>query len=96
MEGIILYQEVYNIIMKFRSRYQECGRSEEHRQQVEHLIREGTPTSLKKLARILGDISYVTVRAILRLDSKAQPYHMELLYHLNCDDERWRATRYNT
>jgi hypothetical protein len=30
-----------------------------------------------------GDISYVTVRAIMRLDIKAKPpYHMELLHHL--------------
>jgi hypothetical protein len=56
---------VYNIIMKFRTRgtvlnwYHGCGRmrtgrSEEHRQQVQQLIREGTPTSLRNLARILG------------------------------------------
>lgn len=88
---------VYNIITKFRThgtvlnRYQGCGRrrtgrSEEHRRQVEQLIQEGTPTSLRKLARLLGDISYVTVRAILRLDIKAKPYHMELLHHLTPAD----------
>jgi hypothetical protein len=42
-----------------------------HIEQVEELIRKGTPTSLGKMAGVLGDVSYVTLRAILRLDIQA-------------------------
>jgi hypothetical protein len=74
---------VYNIINKFQthgtilnrwkvsSGRRRSGRNDGHIEQVGDLIREETPASLRKMARVLGDVSYVTVRAILRLDIKA-------------------------
>ena len=59
---------------------------EENIRRVEELIQDGRTTSLRRLARILGDICVVTVRAILRFDIKAKPYHLELLHKLTPQD----------
>jgi hypothetical protein len=47
------------------------------------LIREGTPTSLRKMARVLGMYVPVGARCILRLDIKAKPYRLGLLHHFD-------------
>lgn len=89
LQGIIAKFQRFGTVLdrhKGNSGRHRTGRTGENRTRIEELIRVGTPTSLRILAREVGDISYVTVRAILKFDIKARPYHLELLHHLTPAD----------
>ena len=58
---------------------------------IEELINSDDPTSLRKIASEIGDISHESVRTILRKDIKARPYRLEILHHLKPEDLQRRV-----